>query len=88
MGAKSTSTKPFFQNKTFHENIIKDLVNDLTKMWKAEYEQEIVTLRAEIQVIKGSQDFISSKYDSLITAYNDFLETTAKQEEEIKRLKK
>ena len=50
MRRKSASAKPFVQqNKTFHENIIKDLVNDSVKIWKVEYEREIASLKAEIQ---------------------------------------
>ena len=55
--------------RSLDENI-QDLVTDAINKLKAEYDREVAALKAEIQEIKASQEFVSNKYDSLKSNYN------------------
>ena len=81
IAAKTLSQK---NRKSLDENI-QGLVTDAIIKWKADYDREVAALKAEIQEIKASQEFVSNKYDSLKSNYDSLLATSKKQE--IQRLK-
>ena len=69
------------------QNAVNELVKKAIKTWKEEYECEIAALKVEIQEVKDSQQFISTKYETLKTNYDSLMATNKQQAEEIKRLK-
>ena len=69
------------------QNAVNELVKKAIKTWKEEYECEIAALKVEIQEVKDSQQFISTKYETLNTDYDSLMATNKQEAEEIKRLK-
>ena len=72
---------------SFDQYAVNELVKKAIKTWKAENECEIAALKIEIQKVKDSQQFISTKYETLKTDYDSLMATNKQQAEEIKRLK-
>ena len=57
------------------QNVVNELVKKAIKTWKAEYDCEIAALTVEIQEVKDSQQFISTKYETLKTDYDSLMAT-------------
>ena len=86
MGRKSIARTKTTELKSFDQNSVETFINDAINSVKAHYEQEIATLKIEIQEIKESQQFISSKYDKLKTEYESLANDTKKHKAEISQL--
>ena len=66
---------------------VKQLVDEAIEVWKANYDQEVDTLKAELSELKNSQEFICSQYDVLKEEYDKLVLTNKNQEAEICKLK-
>ena len=76
------------KNRKLSDENIQDLVTVVINKWKVEYDREVAVLKTEIQEIKASQEFVSSKYYSLNSNCDSLLlATSKKQEAKIQQLK-
>ena len=63
------------------------MVDKAIEVWKTNYDQEVITLKAELSERKNSQEFICSQYDVLKEEYDKLVPTNKNQEAEICKLK-
>ena len=63
---------------------VKQLVDEAIEVWKTNYDQEVDTLKPELQ---NSQEFICSQYDVLKEKYDKLVLTNKNQEAEICKIK-
>ena len=72
--------------KLVNDNSIKKLVADAMKIWESEHLAQITALKAEIEELRSSQEFISAKYNDLVTECKN-LKIKKLQEQEKMQLK-
>ena len=67
-------------------NNVKLIIAEAVKVYESKHEEEVNMLKAELVVVKNSQQFLSCKYDDLQEECNRLKLSNKQQEEEIKKL--